>query len=166
MPAFHLTPDERVALGSFLGAMARTGKGQAHARGSAGVRRAVPIDAFVAELDARIAAAGTDDIRAGFRAIQSGGCLACHAPLQVSATGAPDLARAFAARGEQGISAILERGSSRGMPPAPLDAGARRAVVCFLGWLATQRTELAARLGVDETPTSFTWSDLPWWEFQ
>lgn len=166
MPAYHLALDERAALGAFFEAMARTGTGQARATKPAGGRGGIPIDAFVAAVAARIAATGADDVRAGFQALQSGGCLACHAPLQVSAMGAPDLSRAFMARGERGMAAILERGSPLGMPPAPLDADSRHAVVSFLRWLETQRAELVASLGVDETPASIDWSDVPWWDFQ
>jgi nitric oxide reductase subunit C len=160
MPAFNLKRKEIAAMGAFLAAVGKTGRGQA--RRYTGWETTDP-DAKAA--DAVAAGVLSDpDAAAGFELFQAR-CLICHAHLRTGNTGAPDLSSVFTRNDEAEVRRVLHEGRPPKMPPMGLTDDEQAAVFSFIRWLESNRDDLVKEVGVKADRAGF-FSSLPWWEFE
>ncbi len=160
MPAFELERKEIAAVGAFLAAVGKTGRGQARRYTGWGSEDpdAKAVDAIAARL-ADDAKAGT-----GFDLFQTR-CLICHAHLRTGNTGAPDLSTVFTRNDEDEVRRVLREGRPPKMPAMGLTDDEQGALFDYVRWLESNRDDLVKEVGV-KPPSEGFFSALPWWEFR
>ncbi len=104
-------------------------------------------------------------VRDGMEIWTSMNCGSCHRPFQTGRLREPDLAAAATDRSFENLRDILTTGRGR-MPSVPLDDDQVRALGEFLEWVAEERTTLS-KLNIEFTEhATFSWGDVPWFEYQ
>ncbi len=161
MPEFDLDDEEVAAIGEFLRAMDRTGRGQAHA--PVGESRGRP---FEVAIEASFDAGTSMSIRRGFETYKSRPCQACHRAFEDVPDGPPDLSLAARRLSSQQLEDVLQHGRAPGMPvPRPaFNTEEREDVKDFFVWLAAERDTL--KQWVPSDTAEFSFEALPWWEYR
>lgn len=164
MPAFRLSPADREAVLAWLRAIHRTGRSQ-----PPGLRAKKSVDSVyhLRHLaDAWRAAQGElpPEVRRGIETWTRFRCGLCHTPFAEGRMRAPDLFAAAGDRSADAIATVLRAGRGR-MPPFPASPEETADLAAFLQWAAARRSEL---VGLNETlleRETFSWSDVPWFEY-
>lgn len=165
MPSFDVGRTDLLAFAAFFRTMDRTGNGELR-RPARAAGDGAPSTRFEAAINAEMEDEPAAAARAGFRLFRARGCQACHAPLAVSALGAPDLSTVGERLSREAQIEVLTNGLPPKMPPPSpaLSAGEREQVTRFMAWMGSRRDALAARLG-DGSGPRIVWSEIPWWEY-
>ncbi|MBL4844146.1 MAG: c-type cytochrome [Planctomycetes bacterium] len=153
MPRFDLSRVEIDAVEAFLGAMNRTGRGQARAPGSDRAPR------FLDQLDQSLAKEDGAAAR-GLTLFKGRACSACHVLQGHSPVGAPELSTLGDRLGPAAIQGVLREGRPPRMPAPSLTASERQDMTAFLEWLGSNWAQRAD----SQVPLSIR--EIPWWEFK
>jgi mono/diheme cytochrome c family protein len=167
MPAFNFSDAEIRDIRAFLHAMDRPELGRGQLRMARADSAPPAWDRFGATVAPLLADA--PDAQAGWRAMQSRICSACHLPLAASLVGAPDLSTAMDRLSTEELRTVLEDGRiANGMPPpTPAFSGDELdAMVRFIIWLGVNRDAIATGMQASEPDRSVRFSDIPWWEYR
>lgn len=159
MPAFHMSPEQIDAVEAFLGALDRTGVGQAR------VWREVASSEVVGMIDQhRGENPMTEAAARGFESFRTR-CISCHTPFRATPLGpflAADLSTVVRRLDREAIDATLVAGRiEKGMPPTGCDEQQRAELIEFFGWLADEEPVLRPRCDAARVQL-----DVPWYDFK
>ncbi|MCZ6869074.1 MAG: c-type cytochrome [Gammaproteobacteria bacterium] len=166
MPALHLEKEQIAAMRAFLEELDRSEIGRGELRLGEPNEGTSPQTAFEAAV---VDASSSPGVVAGFEALRSGACSACHFPFQVSIVGAPDLSTVVERLDEAELHEVLTKGRpEKGMPPpVPAFSEARRQqVIEYFRWLNGEREALRSETERRQSRATVDWSRLPWWEYR
>ena len=160
MPAFHLGPDAREALGAFLLEIDATGVSQP---------RLGEVVA-PAELLRQIVENGQQlpaYVARGWELAQAQGCINCHLPNEQSTHLSTDLTTMVETVERQRLFEILQDGiPGTAMPRLALPSEDCEAVLAFLTLMNERGDEVRRRFGDLATSAELTLSEVPWFEYR
>ena len=157
MPAFGFKPTQIDAIEAYLGALDKTGQGQA--RTPASTERQAR---FLAGIEAGLKEAQGQEAL-GYTLFKQQGCAACHVLQGASPVGAPELSTLYARLKPEAIEQVLREGRPPRMPKPAFSESEREAVQAFLRWLGERWPALLEGAG---SGGGLAWSELPWWEYK
>ena len=166
MPAFEYDKTQIAHMRAFLEEIDRPDVGRGQLRLGDPANSTTPQAAFATSV---LASGPPAAAAAGFDALNTGVCSACHFPFQRSIVGAPDLSTVVERVDDVGLRAVLTDGRlTLGMPPpAPvLSEQEQTDVIAYFHWLNDNRAALLPDWEERQTGRTFDWSRLAWWEFK
>ena len=163
MPAYEMSPGNVDAVGAFLAAIDRTGRGQA--RALYGGDPTELLARFETTVERRLLTTAHSPAAAGFEIVRAQVCHACHIPFRRSINGAADMSFVADRLTRDEILTVLRDGVGTAMPAPRLSEDERETVYEYLAWLFAHREELLDELGMSAWG-SIEWADVPWWEYR
>jgi nitric oxide reductase subunit C len=163
MPAFHLEPEDRLALATFFVELSETGVGQVVVRETRAPRTV--LDDAVRAAEASAGELSTLEAE-GLALMRLHGCIDCHLPNAKSTFKSTDLTRIHATVDSARIATTLTAGiPEKGMPRLALAPAEIESLTAFLAFLEQNGSDIRLAFDTAEKSSSGSLGDLPWFEY-